>query len=49
MSVRGAEKGRLYEKHGWRRAGVVVHPLETSEGPFPLEVWRFEKRLAEPA
>ena len=36
---------RFYEKSGWRRAGIVVTHAETSEGPFPLEVWRYEKRL----
>jgi len=36
----------FYEKHGWQRAGVVTSLVETSEGPFPLEVWRYEKRLA---
>jgi ribosomal protein S18 acetylase RimI-like enzyme len=39
---------RFYEKCGWRRAGAVVIEVETSEGPFPLEVWRYEKRLASP-
>jgi ribosomal protein S18 acetylase RimI-like enzyme len=37
---------RFYEKCGWRRAGAVVIQLETSNGPFPLEVWRYEKLLA---
>ncbi len=36
---------RFYEKSGWRLAGMVVNPAETSSGPFPLEVWRYEKRL----
>jgi ribosomal protein S18 acetylase RimI-like enzyme len=39
---------RFYEKCGWRRAGAVVIQLETSNGPFPLEVWRYEKLLAHP-
>lgn len=37
---------RFYEKSGWRNMGRVVTPVETSNGPFDLEVWRFEKRLA---
>lgn len=37
---------RFYEKSGWRLAATVVHALETSSGPLPLEVWRYEKRLA---
>ena len=36
----------FYEKHGWQRAGVMTSLVETSEGPFPLEIWRYEKRLA---
>ena len=39
---------RFYEKSGWRLAGTVVNPAETSSGPFPLEVWRYEKRLTRP-
>jgi GNAT superfamily N-acetyltransferase len=41
--------GRFYEKCGWRRAGIVVNELETPSGVFSLEVWRYEKRLHEPA
>ncbi len=36
---------RFYDKCGWRRTGVVVYHAETSEGPIPHEVWRYEKRL----
>ncbi len=36
---------RFYEKRGWRRAGTITDTLETPEGPFSLEVWRYEKRL----
>jgi ribosomal protein S18 acetylase RimI-like enzyme len=36
---------RFYEKSGWRLAATVVNPAETSSGPFPLTVWRYEKRL----
>lgn len=36
---------RFYEKVGWRRVGTVVSRLETQEGIFPLEVWRYEKAL----
>ena len=39
---------RFYEKCGWRRVGNMVNRLETPEGPFPLETWRYEKRLATP-
>jgi len=36
---------RFYEKSGWRLAGTVLNPAETSSGPFPMEVWRYEKWL----
>jgi ribosomal protein S18 acetylase RimI-like enzyme len=36
---------RFYEKSGWRRAGTFVSRLETPNGIFPLEVWRYEKPL----
>ena len=36
---------RFYEKMGWKRAGNMVADLETTEGPFRLESWRFEKVL----
>jgi GNAT superfamily N-acetyltransferase len=39
---------RFYEKAGWARAGVMINDAETSAGPFPLEVWRYEKRLRIP-
>jgi GNAT superfamily N-acetyltransferase len=38
---------RFYEKCGWRRAGVVTYQAETPTGTFPLEVWRYEKRVRE--
>jgi len=40
---------RFYEKCGWRRAGTMVNRLDTSNGEFLLEVWRYEKSLAHPA
>ncbi|PCC69195.1 Acetyltransferase (GNAT) domain-containing protein [Nannocystis exedens] len=36
---------RFYEKCGWRGAGNRTIPLDTPSGVFPLEVWRYEKRL----
>jgi ribosomal protein S18 acetylase RimI-like enzyme len=36
---------RFYEKCGWRRAATVVSDADTTSGPFPLEVWRYEKSL----
>lgn len=36
---------RFYEKCGWLHAGTMITPSETSRGPFPLEVWRYEKAI----
>lgn len=36
---------RFYEKCGWRRVGVVVVPVETLQGPYDLELWRYERPL----
>jgi GNAT superfamily N-acetyltransferase len=36
---------RFYEKCGWRLIGTVVDEAVTSSGPFPVKVWRYEKRL----
>ncbi len=44
-AIGNARAARFYEKRGWRRAATIVDRLETPEGPFELEVWRFEKRL----
>ncbi len=37
---------RFYEKSSWHRVGTIVSRLETTDGPFDLSVWRYEKRLA---
>ncbi|MGH7571534.1 MAG: GNAT family N-acetyltransferase [Gemmatimonadota bacterium] len=39
---------RFYEKCGWRRVGTMLSHLETPEGEFPLESWRYEKILTSP-
>jgi GNAT superfamily N-acetyltransferase len=36
---------RFYEKSGWHRVGTMVNEVETSKGPFLLEVWRYEKHF----
>lgn len=36
---------RFYEKCGWRRTGTMTDEVETSEGAFLLEAWRYEKTL----
>jgi ribosomal protein S18 acetylase RimI-like enzyme len=47
-AVGNARAARFYENCGWRLAATIVNQTETSNGPFPLEVWRYEKRLAAP-
>jgi ribosomal protein S18 acetylase RimI-like enzyme len=44
-AVGNARAARFYEKSGWRLAGTVTNPADTSSGPFLLQVWRYEKRL----
>jgi GNAT superfamily N-acetyltransferase len=36
---------RFYEKAGWTLAGTFNVPTETSSGPYPLEVWRYENAV----
>lgn len=40
---------RFYEKCGWRRVGTMVNRLDTIEGQFLLETWRYEKSLVRPS
>jgi GNAT superfamily N-acetyltransferase len=44
-AVGNARAARFYEKSGWRNAGTFVMMTDTSNGPFPVDQWRFEKRL----
>ena len=44
-AIGNARAARFYEKRGWRRAATILDRLETPEGPFELEVWRYEKPL----
>ena len=46
-AIGNARAARFYEKSGWTMARIENVPTETSEGLFPLEVWRYEKRLAD--
>jgi len=39
---------RFYEKHGWSLIGMMINELDTPNGTFPLEVWRYEKSLSHP-
>lgn len=44
-AIGNARAARFYEKSGWTRTGETIVPTETSAGPFPLKVWRYEKRV----
>ncbi|SCB25799.1 Acetyltransferase (GNAT) domain-containing protein [Bradyrhizobium shewense] len=46
-AVGNMRAARFYEKSGWRNAGAFVMMSETSKGPFPVDQWCFEKRLAQ--
>jgi ribosomal protein S18 acetylase RimI-like enzyme len=45
-AIGNARAARFYEKQGWRNAGVMTRRLSTTEGVFPLDVWRYEKTLS---
>lgn len=45
-AVGNERAAKFYEKSGWTLAGTVRIEVETGEGPFPLEVWRYEKQLS---
>ena len=40
---------RFYQKSGWRQAGTVAYTTEIPGGTYSLEVWRYEKQLAQSA
>ncbi|GAA4785667.1 GNAT family N-acetyltransferase [Lysobacter hankyongensis] len=44
-AIGNARAATFYEKHGWRRVGSMISRLTTPDGVFPLEAWRYEKRL----
>ena len=37
---------RFYEKCGWNRARTEMSFPQTADGSIPVEIWRYEKRLA---
>lgn len=37
---------KFYEKNGWHRTGTMINQADTSNGTFPLKVWRYEKSLS---
>lgn len=48
-AIGNGRAARFYEKCGWHRTRNMINYAETSDGPFPLEVWRYEKTLSRPA
>ncbi len=44
-TVGNARAARFYEKSGWERIGERLIEVETSESPFPVKVWRYERTL----
>jgi hypothetical protein len=34
---------RFYEKCGWHRARTTMNRLETADGVFEIDIWRYEK------
>ena len=47
-AVGNTRAARFYEKSGWRRTATVTVASDTSVGPFPLQVWTYEKELIGP-
>jgi GNAT superfamily N-acetyltransferase len=47
-AIGNGRAARFYEKCGWYRTGNMINYAETADGPFPLEVWRYEKTLRRP-
>ena len=45
-AVGNARAARFYEKSGWHLARTMISRLDTVDGPFDLEIWRYEKHLA---
>ena len=45
-AIGNARAAKFYEKSGWHLARTMVNRLDTIDGPFDLEIWRYEKHLA---
>lgn len=43
--VGNVRAARFYEKCGWRRTATMMNDADTAAGPFPVQVWRYEKAL----
>lgn len=46
-AIGNTRAARFYEKQGWHLARTFTSHLETANGNFDLDVWRYEKRLRE--
>ncbi len=44
-AVGNTRAARFYEKSGWWRVASVTMATDTSEGPIPVQVWKYEKNL----
>lgn len=44
-SVGNDRAARFYEKCGWQNTGEQELEVETSSGPKPVSIWRFEKEV----
>jgi GNAT superfamily N-acetyltransferase len=45
-AIGNARAAKFYQKSGWYLARTMVNRLDTIDGPFDLEIWRYEKSLA---
>ncbi len=48
-AIGNARAARFYEKAGWTMARTQIVPTEIPAGWYPLKIWRYEKRLAQPS
>jgi ribosomal protein S18 acetylase RimI-like enzyme len=39
---------RFYDKTGWRNARTATNVLDTQDGPFEIDIWRYEKDVRAP-
>jgi len=44
-AIGNTRASRFYDKHGWHLARTETIDVETTAGAYPLEVWRYEKRV----
>lgn len=45
-AIGNTRAARFYEKSGWHLERTFKHKLETADGPFEFDVWRYEKDLS---